>query len=169
MLPPPGLPQWIAVSNLPLPVEAAIEWATTPSTGAVVSFVGVVRDHSDGRPGVVGLSYEAYEGEAVRAMARIAAELRGSWPETERVAMLHRTGDLRVGEASVLAVVSAPHRAAAFEAARWTIDTLKETVPLWKREHWADGSEWSATATSIRAAGGAVQGGPTAGRVAPPA
>jgi molybdopterin synthase catalytic subunit len=89
------------------------------------------------------MTYEAYEEEARRRLADIAAELRRRWPDVERVALLHRVGDLALSEPSVAVVVSAPHRAEAFEAARFGIDTLKETVPIWKREHWDGGSEWS--------------------------
>jgi len=127
----------------PLPVEAANAWVTTSGSGAIVSFVGVVREHSEGRAGVRGLTYEAYEEEATRRLTDIADELRRRWPDVERVALLHRVGDLALSEPSVAVVVSAPHRADAFEAARFGIDTLKETVPIWKREHWDGGSEWA--------------------------
>ena len=115
-------------------------------SGAVVTFLGVVRDHSEGRDGVTGLTYEAYEEVAVRRMREIAAETRRRWPIVERIALLHRTGDLALSEASVVVVVSSPHRAEAFEAARFAIDTLKETVPIWKREHWAGGDDWATAA-----------------------
>ncbi|HYV59572.1 MAG TPA: molybdenum cofactor biosynthesis protein MoaE [Acidimicrobiia bacterium] len=150
MLAPPDGRDWVGLTSLPLPVEAANAWVTTPGSGAVVSFAGVVREHSDGRPGVRGLTYEAYEEEATRRLAGIAAELRRRWPDVERVALLHRTGDLALSEPSVIVVVSAPHRAEAFEAARFGIDTLKEAVPIWKREHWEGGSEWAATANPAR-------------------
>ncbi len=134
---------WVALTSLPLPVEVANAWVTTPGSGAVVSFVGVVREHSEGRAGVRGLTYEAYEEEATRRLTDIADELRRRWPDVERIALLHRVGDLALSEPSVVVVVSAPHRADAFEAARFGIDTLKETVPIWKREHWDGGSEWA--------------------------
>ena len=105
-------------------------------------FLGVVRDHADGRSGVTGLTYEAYEEEAVTKLAAVAAEARRQWPVIDRVALLHRIGDLELSEASVAVVVSSPHRAEAFEAARYCIDTLKESVPIWKREHWEGGSDW---------------------------
>ncbi|HMG27390.1 MAG TPA: molybdenum cofactor biosynthesis protein MoaE [Acidimicrobiia bacterium] len=150
MLAPPDGRDWVGLTSLPLPVESASSWVITPGSGGVVCFVGVVREHSDGRPGVRGLSYEAYEEEATRRLAEIAAELRRRWPDVERVALLHRVGDLALSEPSVVVVVSAPHRAEAFEAARFGIDTLKETVPIWKREHWEGGSEWAATAHPAR-------------------
>ena len=134
---------WIALSREPLPTNEATEWATTPGSGAVVMFLGVVRDHADGRDGVTGLSYEAYEEAARARLTSVAAAARVEWPGAERIALVHRLGDVALSEASVLVVVSAPHRGVAFEAARFCIDTLKETVPIWKREHWSGRSEWS--------------------------
>jgi molybdopterin synthase catalytic subunit len=134
---------WIALGDAALPATEATEWATTEASGAVVTFLGVVRDHSEGRAGVTGLTYEAYEDVALRRMTEIVAETRDRWPDLERVALLHRTGALAVSEASVAVVVSSPHRADAFDAARFAIDTLKETVPIWKREHWAGGDDWA--------------------------
>ena len=113
-------------------------------------FLGVVRDHSEGRDGVTGLTYEAYEEEAVAKLAAVADEARRRWPVVDRVALLHRIGDLALSEASVAVVVSSPHRAEAFEAARFCIDTLKETVPIWKREHWEGGSDWGTRAQPVR-------------------
>jgi molybdopterin synthase catalytic subunit len=150
VLAPPAGRDWVALTSQPLPVETANTWVTTPASGAVVCFLGVVRESSEGRPGVRGLTYEAYEEEATRRLAEIAAELRRQWPDVERVALLHRVGDLELSEPSVAVVVSAPHRAKAFEAARFGIDTLKETVPIWKREHWDGGSEWAEHASPAR-------------------
>src|SRR5438067_422870 len=147
VLAPPDGRDWVALTSLPLPVEAANAWATTPGSGAVVSFLGVVREHSDGRRGV---PYEAYKEQATLRLADIADELRRRWPDVERVALLHRVGGLALSEPSVIVVVSAPHRAEAFEAARFGIDTLKEAVPIWKREHWDDGSEWAEHASPVR-------------------
>ena len=155
VLAPPHGRDWVALTSLPLPVEAANAWVTTPGSGAVVSFVGVVREHSDGRTGVRGLTYEAYEEQATRRLAEIADELRRRWPDVERVALLHRVGDLALFEPSVIVVVSAPHRAEAFEAARFCIDTLKETVPIWKREHWEGGSDWATCTHPVRRVGSA--------------
>ena len=150
---PPEHGDWIAVVTEPLPVEEATAWATTPSSGAVVVFLGVVRDHSEGREGVRGLTYEAYQEEAVAKLAAVGAEAREQWPVIDRIALLHRTGDLALSDVAVAVVVSSPHRAEAFEAARWCIDTLKETVPIWKREHWEGGSDWGTDARSVRALG----------------
>ncbi len=150
---PPITGDWIEVVSVPLPVDAATTWATTAGSGAVVVFLGVVRDHADGRSGVTGLTYEAYEEEAVTKLAAVAAEARRQWPVIDRVALLHRIGDLELSDTAVAVVVSSPHRAEAFEAARYCIDTLKESVPIWKREHWEGGSDWGTGAQSVRAVG----------------
>ena len=141
---------WIALTDGVLPAGAALEWATTPGSGAVVSFVGVVRDHAEGRDGVRAMTYEAYEEPAERAMTDVVAAARGRWPEVDRIALLHRVGELDLSEASVLVVVSAPHRADAFDSARFCIDTLKESVPIWKQEHWSGGSDWAVEQHPIR-------------------
>ena len=146
----PGTRDWISLSGEPIATEAAVSWATTPHAGAVVSFLGVVRDHAEGRDGVRGMTYEAYDEPALRAMAEIANAARRQWPTIERIALLHRTGDLVLSEVSVAVVVSSPHRAHAFEAARYCIDTLKESVPIWKQEHWTGGSDWAVEQHTIR-------------------
>jgi len=142
--------EWVALSSDPLPVDTATRWAATPASGAVVSFLGVTREHSDGRTGVQALTYEAYEDEATRRMGEIATVARDRWPSIERVVLLHRTGEVRLSEPSVVVVVSAPHRGDAFEAAQYCIDTLKETVPIWKREHWDGGSAWAQAAHPVQ-------------------
>lgn len=139
----PGDRDWVGLFDAPLPADEADRWVPTPGSGAVVSFQGVVRDHSDGRPGVTGITYEAYAEQAEVRLRAVVSALRDRWPAVERVVLLHRVGDLAVGEASVIVVVSAPHRPEAFEAARFGIDTVKATVPIWKREHWAGGSDWA--------------------------
>jgi molybdopterin synthase catalytic subunit len=147
---PPDAGDWIAVTADALPVDGATAWATTASAGAVVVFLGVVRESSEGRDGVTGITYEAYEEEAVHRLADVACEARRRWPQVERLALLHRVGDLALSEASVAVVASSPHRPEAFDAARFCIDTLKETVPIWKREHWSAGSDWATTAQPVR-------------------
>jgi molybdopterin synthase catalytic subunit len=144
--PPGSLDDWIGIGPEPLPVAEALAWCTLPGCGGQVAFVGTVRDHSEGRPGVRALEYEAYEEMVGPRLGEVAAEARRRWPGLGRIAMLHRTGRLGVGEASVLVVVSAPHRDEAFAAARYCIDELKAEAPIWKREHWAGGSEWVACA-----------------------
>lgn len=104
------------------------------------------------------MEYEAYEEHVVPRLADIAAEMRSRWPELGRVVLLHRTGEVAVGESSVVVVASAPHRPAAFEAARFGIDTLKATVPIWKRERWNEGESWGLEAQHITEVSGAVEG-----------
>jgi molybdopterin synthase catalytic subunit len=148
--PAPDANDWVALTTAPLPGERVVAWASTPRAGAVVSFSGIVREHADGREGVQSMTYEAYEEPAQRAMAEVAVAARARWPEIERVALLHRVGELKLSEPSVLVVVSSPHRGAAFDAARYCIDTLKESVPIWKQEHWSGGSDWAVEQHPIR-------------------
>jgi molybdopterin synthase catalytic subunit len=114
-----------------------------------VLFSGTVRDHADGRPGVSHLEYEAYVDQVEPRLARIAGEARARWPVIGRIVLLHRVGGLGLGECSVVVVVSAPHRGEAFDAARWCIDTLKTTVPIWKRETWSGGVDWGSDAHDV--------------------
>jgi molybdopterin synthase catalytic subunit len=132
-----------------LPLEAALEWAVRPECGAVVNFVGTVRDHAEGRPGVTGIEYEAYAEHVEPRLSAIARAARERWERLGRVVLLHRVGPLSVTEASVLVVASTPHRAEAFAAARFCIDTLKATVPIWKRESWSGGVEWGSDGRDV--------------------
>jgi molybdopterin synthase catalytic subunit len=118
-------------------LEAAV---SHKGAGAICTFTGVVRDSSRGRS-VTHLDYEAYAEMAVAQMRKIGDEIAERWPEA-RVAMAHRTGSLEIGEASVVVSVSCPHRAEAIDACKWVIDLLKESVPIWKKEHAADGTYW---------------------------
>ncbi len=118
-------------------LEAAV---THPGAGAICTFSGIVRDNSRGQS-VTHLDYEAYAEMAVPQMRKIGDDIKQRWPGA-RVAMAHRTGHLEIGEVSVVVCVSAPHREEAFAACKWGIDTLKESVPIWKKEHAVDGSYW---------------------------
>jgi len=140
---------WVGLTDDDLPVADALRWATVARCGAVVLFTGTVRDHAEGRPGVSRLEYEAFEEEVTPRVAAIADEARRRWPDLVRLAILHRVGALAVGEASVVVVASAPHRPEAFDAARFAIDTVKTTVPIWKRETWEGGEDWSACAHDV--------------------
>ena len=142
MLLPPAGQDWVALSTQTLPFEVLTTWPVLPGCGAVVVFAGTVRDHAEGRDGVVSLEYEAYAEVALNEMRSVAAELRGRWPATGRVALAHRTGLLVPTDISVVVSVSAPHRHEAFDAARFGIDTIKARVPIWKRETWVGGSAW---------------------------
>ena len=113
----------------------------TDADGAVATFDGCVRNHSHGRT-TLYLEYEAYEAMALAKMQEIAAHLHANYA-IRRVAMVHRLGRLEIGETSVFIAVGAAHRAAAFDACRYAIDTLKKTVPIWKKEFFADGAVWS--------------------------
>jgi molybdopterin synthase catalytic subunit len=147
--PPSTGHDWVGVTGDRLPVEAALEWAVQPGCGAVVSFVGTVRDHAEGRPGVTGIEYEAYAEQVEPRLSAIARVARDRWGGTGRIVLLHRVGPLAVTDASVLVVTSTPHRAEAFAAARFCIDTLKTTVPIWKRESWSGGVEWGTDAHDV--------------------
>jgi len=140
----------VALTEESLPVDTLPSWVTTSRAGAVVTFLGVVRDHAEGRDGVRAMTYEAYEEPALRVMDEIAAEARRRWPDIERVGLLHRVGDLALSEPSVAVAVSAPHRDEAFVAARFCIDTLKESAPIWKQEHWTGGSDWARNELPIK-------------------
>ncbi len=121
-------------------LDAVLQAVEDVSSGGVVLFLGRVRDHAEGRA-VIQMDYEAYADMAVRQMEAIAREVRRRWP-VRKVALVHRTGRLQLGEVSVAIAVASPHRRDAFEACRYAIDTLKETVPIWKKEYFADGEAW---------------------------
>jgi molybdopterin synthase catalytic subunit len=140
---------WLGLTDSVLPIGDAYDWAVRPDCGAIVLFSGTVRDHADGRRDVEHLTYEAYEEQVVPRLEALAAETRVRWPEVGRIVLLHRTGQLELGESSVVAVVSAPHRPEAFAAARFAIDALKATVPIWKHEVWAGGGEWGTGASEL--------------------
>jgi molybdopterin synthase catalytic subunit len=125
----------------PIDVGSLISHVRAGQDGAIVSFDGFVRDESHGRP-TLHLEYEAYESMALTKMREIGAQAHERFL-IHRVAMAHRLGRLEIGETSVFIAVSAPHRAAAFEACRFAIDTLKRTVPIWKKEFFADGAVWA--------------------------
>lgn len=112
----------------------------TPEDGALVTFEGVVRNHARGKR-VLFLEYEAYESMAVKKMEEIGSEALARWP-IRRIGIVHRLGRLEIGECSVLIVVTSDHRQAAFEACKFAIDTLKQQVPIWKKEYYADGELW---------------------------
>jgi molybdopterin synthase catalytic subunit len=122
------------------PIDLATLCGTAPSDGALALFVGVVRDENAGRR-VLHLEYEGYEEMALSELERIVAEAVQRWPVGE-VRVVHRLGRLEIGEASVAVAVASPHRAEAFAACRFVIDTLKARVPIWKKEFYADGSSW---------------------------
>lgn len=112
-----------------------------PAAGAIVVFLGTVRDHSEGKTGVTHLEYEAYREQVEAKIAEIVDEAAAQWP-LESVVVEHRTGVVELGEPSVGVAVSSAHRSEAFVAASFLIDELKQRAPIWKKEHWAGGAEW---------------------------
>ena len=128
------------VQAAPLDLDAVVAEVADPGAGAVATFVGITRLHSRGRT-VTHLEYDAYPEMAEAEMARIAAAIRSNH-DVLRIAMAHRTGHVPLGEASVVIAVSAAHRGAAMDACREAIDTLKQTVPIWKKEVFEGGEEW---------------------------
>lgn len=132
----------IELTSTPIRIEEVLESVRTPESGGIDLFVGTTRSQSNGRA-VSTLEYEAYGPMALKIMERIAQEARDRWP-LQKVSVVHRLGRVDVGEPSVVIAVSSAHRKEAFEACRFLIDRLKQDVPIWKREHFADGAvEWS--------------------------
>ena len=136
----------VAVTAAPLSLEAAVRAVDGPGAGAVTTFLGLVRDHNQGRR-VLFLDYEAYAPLAEKALARIVDEAATRWTGA-RVAIHHRTGRLEIGEASVVIAVATPHRADAFAACRYAIERIKQIVPIWKHEHFDGGQVWIEGATA---------------------
>ncbi|HXG09902.1 MAG TPA: molybdenum cofactor biosynthesis protein MoaE [Gemmataceae bacterium] len=131
----------IQLTTEPIDYHALTEQVRRRDCGAVVLFLGTVREVTGGRV-TTALDYEAYAGMAEKKMAEVERETRQRWPVGE-MAIVHRLGHLDIGEVSVAVAVSCPHRAQAFEACRYAIDRVKEIVPIWKKENWADGgSAW---------------------------
>lgn len=152
-LDPPEGDDWLLLTDAVLSSPRALEWVEGSRFGGVVGFFGVVRDHAAGRSDVVAVDYEAYDEQVLPRLAELAAAARSRVPGLGRIVVWHRTGHLAVGETSVAVVVSAPHRAEAFDACRFLIDTLKATLPVWKLEHWAGGSGWSENARPVEEVG----------------
>jgi len=131
---------YFALTRCPIDTRSVIARLLSGEDGAVVTFEGVVRNNTKGRP-TLYLDYECYESMALKMMAKIGCEIAGSFA-VSRVAMVHRLGRMLIGEASVAVIVAAPHRKAAFDAALEGINRLKKLVPIWKKEHFVDGEVW---------------------------
>ncbi len=130
----------IEITEEPIDVGAVVTSVRYAGGGAVVTFLGTVRDHDEaGR--VIALEYEAYTTMAIGQLKAIVEEIRSRWG-IHHVSIVHRVGRLQVGEISVVIAVASPHRAEAFDACRYAIDRIKEIVPIWKKELYPDGSEW---------------------------
>lgn len=152
--PAAGERHWVGLTRSPLSLERAADWVSQPDCGAVVVFSGTVRDHAEGRPGVSELEYEAYESQVEPRLARIAHSAGADRPGVGRVVIWHRIGTLSVGESSIVVGASAAHRSEAFEAARFCIDRVKTSVPIWKRERWIGGEGWGLDAHDVAEVGG---------------
>ncbi|MGZ3496526.1 MAG: molybdenum cofactor biosynthesis protein MoaE [Vulcanimicrobiaceae bacterium] len=139
-----------AIVDRPIEVDEVAGSVRTDACGAVVTFAGIVRERADDDRPVTGLSYEAYERMAVREFETIAGEARERFGPCE-ISIVHRVGDLGVGEIAVVVAVGAPHRGSAFDACEYAIDELKARAPIWKREHYIDGdAEWKENACGER-------------------
>jgi molybdopterin synthase catalytic subunit len=137
----PNRSPMVEITTQPIDTESLIAEVSSPKAGAVVLFLGTTREFTDGRQ-TASLDYECYPEMARAKLEQLEAEARARWPLAACV-IVHRIGRLEIGEASVAVAVSTPHRAAAFEAGQWLIDTLKEVVPIWKKENWTGGdSQW---------------------------
>lgn len=130
----------VKLTSEKIDIEAVLNSVDDHSTGGVVLFLGRVRDHAEGRK-VTKMDYEAYPDMAQSKMLEIEKQTTKKWP-VQKMAIVHRTGELQLGEISVAIAVACAHRKDAFEACRFAIDTLKETVPVWKKEYFADGEAW---------------------------
>ena len=132
----------VSVGSVPIDTEALVTEVGRPQAGATVLFVGTVRDHSEGKTGVTHLDYEVYAEMVEPKIAEVVNEATTKWPVLA-VAVEHRSGVVKLGEASVAVAVSSAHRADAFASAEFIIDELKKNAPIWKKEHWPGGAEWS--------------------------
>ncbi|MFN8353141.1 MAG: molybdenum cofactor biosynthesis protein MoaE [Spirosomataceae bacterium] len=130
----------IQISEHSIDIQSVIDAAQSERAGAVDVFIGTVRNHNNAKA-VVRLEYETYDTMAIKKMAELADEARQRW-SIEKIAMVHRKGVLTIGDVAVVVAVSTPHRAESFEACKWLIDTLKQVVPIWKKEIYDNGEEW---------------------------
>lgn len=132
----------VSVGEAPIDSAALIAEVADRGSGATVLFLGTVRNHSPGKEGVTHLEYEVYTEEVERGIREIVDEAISRWPIIN-IVVEHRSGRVELGEASVAVVASSAHRADAFDAARYVIDELKQRAPIWKKEFWPGGAEWS--------------------------
>ncbi|MDI9860953.1 molybdenum cofactor biosynthesis protein MoaE [Flectobacillus roseus] len=130
----------IAIADSPIIIQECIDAAQSEGAGAVDVFIGTVRNHNKDKS-VVRLEFETYDSMAVKKMQELADEAQVRW-NTEKIVMVHRKGVLSIGDVAVVIAVATPHRAASFEACKWLIDTLKQVVPIWKKEVYDNGEEW---------------------------
>ena len=132
----------IAITEAPIDTQEVIAAVQADGAGAINVFIGTVRNQTQAKP-VVQLDFEAFDSMALKKMQQIADQAASRWP-IQKVAIVHRKGSLQIGDAAVVIAVSTPHRKASFEACEFIIDTLKEVVPIWKKEIFEDGAVWVA-------------------------
>jgi len=132
----------LKISSEPINIQSCVDWVMAPESGGIDVFIGTVRNATKGKK-VIHLEFEAYESMALNEMRKIAETTLATWP-VHKILIHHRTGLLNIGEIPVVIAVSAAHRAAAFDACRYAIDMLKQTVPIWKKEVFEDGEVWVA-------------------------
>ena len=132
----------LKISSKRINIQSCVDWVMAPESGGIDVFIGTVRNATKGKK-VIHLEFEAYENMALKEMRKIAEDILRKWP-VHKILIHHRTGLLNIGEIPVVIAVSAAHRAAAFDACRYAIDTLKQTVPIWKKEVFEDGEVWVA-------------------------
>jgi molybdopterin synthase catalytic subunit len=135
-------------TNQPIDLNELVLFVTDPEAGAIATFIGTTRNNNEGRK-VIGLDYEAYSQMAEKELARIGEDAKKQWPIC-RMAIVHRLGPVKIGEASVIIAVSSAHRDAAFAACRYAIEEIKKTVPIWKKEVFEGGEVWIGTQTGQR-------------------
>ncbi|SDH86983.1 molybdopterin synthase catalytic subunit [Alteribacillus persepolensis] len=129
-----------AVTDKPVSIGEITQKVIRPECGAVTTFTGTVRELTNGKR-TLSLEYHAYKSMAVKMLEQIGQEIQEKWPDT-LAAITHRTGHLQISDIAVVIAVSSPHRKAAYEANQYAIERIKEIVPIWKKEHWADGTKW---------------------------
>lgn len=132
--------KYFLITTDEIEIDDVVRKVIHPNAGAVNTFIGTVREMTNGKR-TLYLKYEAYVPMAENQLAKIGEEIREKWPDT-RTAITHRIGRLDISDLAVVIAVSSPHRAAAFEASRYAIERIKEIVPIWKKEHWEDGTNW---------------------------
>ncbi len=130
----------IEITDQPIQVQSCMDAVQSERAGAVDVFIGTVRNHNKNKE-VIRLEFEAFDAMAVKKMKELAEEASRRWP-VEKIAIVHRKGILEIGDIAVVIAVATPHRKDAFDACRWVIDTLKEVVPIWKKEMYENGEEW---------------------------
>ncbi len=128
------------ITDQPVNISECIDKVTRPEAGAISTFIGIAREFTYGKR-TLFLEYDAYVPMATKQLARIGEEIKEEWPNAE-VSIAHRIGRLDISDVAVAIAVSTPHRDAAFKASRYAIERIKEIVPIWKKEHWEDGTKW---------------------------